>query len=207
MGTNFSKVFHSQNVIKISSLVLSLLQDETDRQTDRQAWWSSRERIWNFFMNKTPKIYFETRLAVSPGIPKRNSYVNWRLCGAVLCPTLWSNHCLNFSLQYTCNAWRLIKYTTRRKHFFVYVSAYQNMGLKIVSRHLTEYVAFYIFIQQIYVQNILNMLHTLRFFSSKCRLFNNATFSGFCYINILYTGCSKIKKKIRRQRVKLTTPP
>jgi len=30
---------------------------------------------------------------------------------------------------------------------------------------LTSKIAFYIFIQQIYVQNILNMLHTLRFFS------------------------------------------
>ena len=54
---------------------------------------------------------------------------------------------------------------------------------------------FYIFIQQIYVENILNMLHTLRFFSSKCRLFHNATFFGSCVIHILYTGCAKIKKK------------
>ena len=46
-----------------------------------------------------------------------------------------------------------------------------------------------------YVQNILNMLHTLRFFSSKCRLFHNATFFGSCVIHILYTGCAKIKKK------------
>ena len=30
---------------------------------------------------------------------------------------------------------------------------------------LTSEVAFYIFIQQIYVQNILNMVYTLRFFS------------------------------------------
>ena len=40
------------------------------------------------------------------------------------------------------------------------------------------------------------MLHTLRFFfSSKCRLFHNATFFGSCVIHILYTGCAKIKKK------------
>ena len=47
------------------------------------------------------------------------------------------------------------------------------------------------------------MLHTLRFFfSSKCRLFHNATFFGSCVIHILYTGCAKIKKKkFRRQRV------
>jgi hypothetical protein len=37
------------------------------------------------------------------------------------------------------------------------------------------------------------MLHTLRlFFSSKLRLFNNATFFGSCIIRILHTGCAKI---------------
>ena len=36
-----------------------------------------------------------------------------------------------------------------------------------------------------YVENILNMLHILRFFSSKCRLFHNATFFGSCVIHIL----------------------
>ena len=51
-------------------------------------------------------------------------------------------------------------------------------------------------IQHIYVQNILIKLHTLRFFfSSKCRLFHNATFFGSCVIHISYTGCAKIKKK------------
>jgi len=41
------------------------------------------------------------------------------------------------------------------------------------------------------------MLHTRRFlFSSKCRLFHNATFFGSCVIHILYTECAKIKKKI-----------
>jgi hypothetical protein len=36
------------------------------------------------------------------------------------------------------------------------------------------------------------MLHNLRFFSSKCRLFHNATLFGSCIINILNTGCAKI---------------
>ena len=40
------------------------------------------------------------------------------------------------------------------------------------------------------------------FFSSKCRLFHNATLFGFCITHILNTGCAKIKKKIRRQKVK-----
>ena len=33
------------------------------------------------------------------------------------------------------------------------------------------------------------------FFSSKCLLFHNATFFGFCVIHILYEVCAKIKKK------------
>ena len=61
----------------------------------------------------------------------------------------------------------------------------------------------FIFIQQISVLNILNMLYNLHFFSSKCRLFHNATLFDFCITNILNTECAKIwKKKIRRQKVK-----
>ena len=41
------------------------------------------------------------------------------------------------------------------------------------------------------------------FFSSKCRLFHNATLFGFCIIHILNTVCAKIwKKKVRRQKDK-----
>jgi hypothetical protein len=38
----------------------------------------------------------------------------------------------------------------------------------------------------------LNMLHTLRFFSLKCRLFHNATFFGLYIIHTLHTGWAKI---------------
>ena len=34
------------------------------------------------------------------------------------------------------------------------------------------------------------------FFSSKCSLFQNSNVFGFCIIHILYTECTKIKKKI-----------
>ena len=47
------------------------------------------------------------------------------------------------------------------------------------------------------------MLYTLHFFSSKCNLFHNSNLFGSCIIHILHTGCAKIKKKIRRQKVKL----
>ena len=53
----------------------------------------------------------------------------------------------------------------------------------------------FIFIQQISVLNILNMLYNLHFFSSKCRLFHNATLFVFCITHILNTGSAKIWKK------------
>jgi len=61
---------------------------------------------------------------------------------------------------------------------------------------LTSKVAFYIFIQQIYVLNILNTVYILLFFSSKCSLFHNSNVFGSCIIHILYTECAKIKKII-----------
>jgi hypothetical protein len=61
---------------------------------------------------------------------------------------------------------------------------------------LTFKVAFYIFIQQIQVLNILNAVYTLRFFLFKMQFFfHNSNIFGFCIIHILYTGCAKIKKK------------
>jgi len=46
------------------------------------------------------------------------------------------------------------------------------------------------------------MVYTLHFFSSKCSLFHNSNVFGSCIIQILYTGCAKIKKKLfRRQKV------
>jgi hypothetical protein len=60
---------------------------------------------------------------------------------------------------------------------------------------LTSKVAFYIFIQQTELLNILKMVYTLRFFSSKCSLFHNSNVFGSCIIHILYIGCAKIKKK------------
>ena len=46
------------------------------------------------------------------------------------------------------------------------------------------------------------MLYNLCFSPSKCRLFHNSTLFGFCITHILNTGCAKIWKKIRRQKVR-----
>ena len=71
-----------------------------------------------------------------------------------------------------------------------------TFGTHLVCRTspLTSRCCILYIIQQIYIQNILNMLHTPFFSSSKCRLFHNATFFGSRVIHILYTGCAKIKK-------------
>jgi len=62
---------------------------------------------------------------------------------------------------------------------------------------LTSKIAFYIFIQQIYVLNILNTVYTFLFFS----LQNAVCFIILKYLvpvlfTFLYTGCAKIKKII-----------
>jgi hypothetical protein len=40
-------------------------------------------------------------------------------------------------------------------------------------------------------------------FSSKCRLFHNATLFGSCIIHILNTGCANIRRKFQHQRVNI----
>jgi len=95
--------------------------------------------------------------------------------------------------------------------FLVGLRTYQHSGIKPTvslnlltpnvnyswrTAQLTSKVAFYIFIQQIQVPNILNMVYTLLFFSSKCSLFQNSNLFESCIIHILYTGCAKIKKII-----------
>ena len=48
------------------------------------------------------------------------------------------------------------------------------------------------------------MLHILRFFfSSRCRLFHNATFFGSCNIHILNTVCAKILKEFPAPKVNI----
>jgi hypothetical protein len=55
---------------------------------------------------------------------------------------------------------------------------------------------FYIFFQQIYVQNFFKHAAHCVFSTSKCLLFHNATFFGSCIIRILHTGVLKFKCQI-----------
>ena len=54
----------------------------------------------------------------------------------------------------------------------------------------------YIYSTNIGTEYFKHALYSPFFFSSKCSLFHNAKFFGSCIIDILYTGCAKIKKKI-----------
>jgi hypothetical protein len=49
----------------------------------------------------------------------------------------------------------------------------------------------YIFSTNISTEYFKHAAHS-PFFYSKCRLFHNAIFFGFCIIQILHTGCAKI---------------
>jgi hypothetical protein len=53
------------------------------------------------------------------------------------------------------------------------------------------YMYIYIFFIYISTEYFKHATHS-PFFSSKCRLFHNATFFGFCIIHILHTECAKI---------------
>jgi len=95
-----------------------------------------------------------------------------------------------------------VKYTTRCLWILMCSMLWINLltpndNYSVRTAPLTSKVAFYIFIQQIQVLNILNMVYSLRFFfSSKCSLFHNSNVFYSCIIHILYTGCAKIKKII-----------
>ena len=52
--------------------------------------------------------------------------------------------------------------------------------------------AFHIFFSAILSTEYFKHAAHSPFFSSKCRLFHNATFFGSCIIHILHTGCAKI---------------
>ena len=90
--------------------------------------------------------------------------------------------CLMFDTPFCTGKYKIISSLTFRN-----LASYIQDGRKI-----TLQMPHFISIQQISVRNILNMLYNLHFFSSKHRLFHNATLFGFCITHILNTGCAKI---------------
>jgi hypothetical protein len=71
-------------------------------------------------------------------------------------------------------------------------------GTPLPSKH-----PFYVIYRQISVLNFLNKLHNFRFFfTSKCRLFHNATFFWYlCYSHFTYRVCLNLNAKFRCQKV------
>jgi hypothetical protein len=63
-------------------------------------------------------------------------------------------------------------------HFNAIVSNFRDHPIKFQTNICTEF--------------FLNAAHSQFFLSSKCRVFHNATFFGFCIIRILHIGCAKI---------------
>jgi hypothetical protein len=61
-------------------------------------------------------------------------------------------------------------------------------GVRLTSRGGILYI---FFSANISIENFKHAAHS-SFYSSKCRLFHNATFFGFCIIHILHTECANI---------------
>jgi hypothetical protein len=78
-----------------------------------------------------------------------------------------------------------ISLTFRNRASYIYRTA---------TLHYHPDVAFYIYIFFSTNKSTQYFKHAAHspFFSSKCLLFNNATFFGSCVIHILHTGCAKI---------------
>ena len=53
----------------------------------------------------------------------------------------------------------------------------------------------YIYSTNIGTEYFKHGIYSTFFSSSKCSLFHNSNVFGSCIINILYTGCAKVKKK------------
>jgi hypothetical protein len=75
-----------------------------------------------------------------------------------------------------------------KKNFEKVWDARYTLGARYLSKNT-------VFIQQISVLNILNVLHNLLSFLFKMPLFHNSTSFGSCIIHILNTGCANIFKK------------
>jgi hypothetical protein len=87
---------------------------------------------------------------------------------------------------------------TKRLHHYIYqywhlrtVRSIYRTGVPLPSRCCILYILF----NTLSTEYFKHAAHS-PFFSSKCRLFHNATFFGSCIIHILHTGVLKFKCKI-----------
>ena len=91
-----------------------------------------------------------------------------------------------------------MRYMPRPSHYSSYVrtekvsTIWLLTATLVVVPHPNLQMLHFLFIQQIYVLNILNILHTLRFFLFKMSFISEYYFFDSCIIHILHTGCDKI---------------
>ena len=81
----------------------------------------------------------------------------------------------------------------QQRYIILYILTFKNRASHIQDGHTAtlQMLHFIFFLTNISTEYFKHAAHSL-FFSSKCRLFHNATFLGSCIIHILYTGCAKI---------------
>jgi len=87
----------------------------------------------------------------------------------------------------TCHISKIKKYTC--KHLTFKNRASYIWDGRTATPQMLHYM--YIFSTNISTEYFKHAAHS-PFFFSKCHLFHNATFFGFCIIHILHTGCAKI---------------
>jgi hypothetical protein len=122
--------------------------------------------------------YFRWLSSFSLRAGSRLQFVGWRSTRA------FTVHCFTFRLvMFKLRPFRVSNLLNLQEPCVLYIGR---------ANRYPPNTPFYISFQQISVLNILNKLHTLCFFSPKCRLFHTASFFGSCIIRILHTGCAKI---------------
>ena len=133
---------------------------------------------WSYFLSNSQSKKFTLRYSVS------ESYII-------------QQHCVSYRDCTVPNETNYITLSCRTTYIYIYIYICRTAPLT------SRCCILYIYSTNKRTEYFKYAAHSPFFFSSKCRLFHNATFFGSCVIHILYTGCAKIKKKkFRCQRDK-----
>ena len=101
-------------------------------------------------------------------------------------PMLYGGNVRSFLIRMQYPEYRLT-FKNRASYIYIYIYIYRT-GVQLPSKCWILYIFFSTNISTEYFKHAAHS----PFFSSKCRLFHNATFFGSCIIHILHTGCAKI---------------
>ena len=108
--------------------------------------------------------------------------------------TYFNSEC--FKVYFSAKSW-FFKATNMNKHYNVInrltpKDPYRDRTAPLTSKHLI----LYIYSTNIGTEYFEHCINSPSFSTSKCSLFHNSNVFGSCIIQILYTECAKIKKKI-----------